>query len=365
MANDLRLFFPALIDRSPITVAIGSGGHSPVLARFIKAQIEKQLPANIGMFAEMLGKLRPRLLIDIPARDQRQLFVERLTEAFLAAEIRIVFNQTSKPGALNQAIENWLQHNSPVCGKVFFVGAGPGDPELLTLKAYRILQNCDVVLYDHLVADEILEYIRRDAKKISVGKRSGNHSCTQNAIHKQMLEYAQAGLQVVRLKGGDPSLFSRLGEEIEFLLENQIAYEVVPGITAALGCAASLKIPLTHRMVANGCFLMTAHTCNENSIDWLTLAMSNKTLVCYMGVKTMDELSKQLIAAGLAASTPMTLVIDGTRAQQQIFSGTLADLSTKITHKNFQGPGLIIIGQVLHLLEDNRFQDIEELIYGS
>ncbi len=357
-SHESSVIFPAVIDRSPITVAVGSSGQSPVLARLIKAQIERQLPTNLGMFASLLAQCRPRLLAAIPTRDQRQTFVEGLVEAFLAGRIA----DSLQPEIINQALNQAIEKCSSPVGKVFIVGAGPGDPDLLTLKAHRLLQNADVVLYDQLVSAEILEYIRRDAQKISVGKRSGHHSCEQTAIHQQMLSHAQAGLQVVRLKGGDPALFSRLGEEIEFLSAHRIPYEVIPGITAALGCAAAIKIPLTHRSLANGCCLVTAHSCRDQGIDWRTLAANqDKTLVFYMGVKAVKEISAQLIAAGLPETTPMALVVDGTRRQQQLFVGAMADLPKQIDGMSFDGPGLILVGSVLRLIPSKN----EEPIYGG
>lgn len=344
------VIFPALIDRAPVTIAIGSNGYSALLARTIKSLIEIQLPANLGIFAQTLKALHKKMMHLLPSRQQRQVFLQKTMNDFLTAKLVLGHSSAQALKTVENALTSWALNIAVPIGQVYIIGAGPGDPELLTLKAYRILQNCDVVLYDHLVAPAILEYIRRDAKKILVGKRAGDHHSTQPNIHQQLLQYAQEGLQVVRLKGGDPALFARFGEEAEFLTAQQIPFDVIPGITAALGCAASLKIPLTHRDLASGCLLVTAHHCREKMpINWSALAKSDYTLVFYMGVKSIPEISTQLLAAGMSPQTPLAIVIDGTRLDEKVWMTTLAEAPQAITEQSSSGPGLIIVGEVLRL----------------
>jgi len=233
---------------------------------------------------------------------------------------------------------------------VHLVGAGPGDPDLLTMKAHRLLQRADVVVYDRLVAPEVLAMARRDAERIHVGKRSGHHAMPQAVINERLVSLARAGKSVVRLKGGDPFVFGRGGEEVEALMQAGIAVEVVPGVTAALGCAASAGIPLTHRDHAQACVFVTGHLKDGNvELDWPMLARPRQTVVIYMAAETLPMIAGQLIAHGLPASTPVALIEDGTTSRERRVVGTLATIEHQASGTAFDGPTLCIVGEVVGL----------------
>lgn len=234
-------------------------------------------------------------------------------------------------------------------GKVYLVGAGPGDPELLTLKAFKLLQKADVVLYDSLISNDILEMIGSQAKLVHVGKRANCHLASQDQINQQLIEHAQQGLMVVRLKGGDPFIFGRGGEELQVLVANQISYEVVPGITAASGCASYAGIPLTHRDYAQSVRLITAHQKQQETIDWNSLAAEKQTLVFYMGLLRNKVISDSLIKHGLSAKTPVAIIENGTRENQRVFVGRIDQLSELVEEHNVLMPSLILVGEVVAL----------------
>ncbi len=337
-----RFITPAIVDRDPVQVAISSGGASPVLARRIRGLIERLLPIGLGKVADAAGRLRKRAArLPLPAR--RRAWDRLLTDGQVQALSQL-------PSA---DIERRLRRGlntagaAPPPGKVTLVGAGPGRADLLTLRALQALGQADVILHDRLVTSEILDLARRDAEFIDVGKRCGQRSTRQATIHKLMVEHAGRGRQVVRLKGGDPFVFGRGGEELEHLAEAGIAFEVVPGVTAASGCAAFAGIPLTHRDHAHAVTFLTGHTPEGGrEPDWRALAGPGRTLAVYMGVGRSAQLRDQLLQAGLAPELPVALIADGTRDTQQVLHGTVDELPALAARAPRGAPALLVIGDV-------------------
>ena len=344
---------PAVVERGPVQVAISSGGGAPMVARHLRRRLETLLDDSWGALAELLAAQRARIRARHPDTGARRRFFEsllagplpRLLRRGLHAEAAARFEQALASGTATEA------------GRVSVVGAGPGDAGLLTLHALRALNEADVILHDRLVSDEVLRLARRDAERIEVGKSAGRHSTRQADIHALMLEHARAGRHVVRLKGGDPFVFGRGGEELEFLRGHGIAYEVVPGITAAVACAAYAGIPLTHRDHAPSLTLVTAHCRDaldapeEGGPDWAALARARQTLACYMGVAVLPALRERLLAAGMDARTPFALIENGTRADQRVVRGTLDDLPGTAAAHGVRSPALLIVGAVAALAD--------------
>ena len=337
---------PAVIDRSPVIVAISSSGEAPMLGRLLRERLETLIDHSIGPLAALAARLRKRIRRRYPDLALRRQFYQRLLTGPVAELLR-----RNQPEAATAAAERELAApRAGAVGSVVLVGAGPGDPGLLTLRALRALNEADVILHDRLVSPDILELARRDADRIEVGKQAGNHHTTQDGIHALMLEHARAGKRVVRLKGGDPFVFGRGGEELEFLHEHGIAFEVVPGITAALACAAYAGVPLTHRDHAQSVRLVTAHCRSSmDTLDWPALAQERQTLAVYMGVAGLETVQAQLLAHGRAAETPFALVENGSRADQRVVTGTLADLSAQARRHDVRSPALLILGEVASL----------------
>ena len=337
---------PAVIDRSPVTVAISSGGEAPMLARLLRERLEVWIDHAWGPFAALLGRMRE--VIRTRHRDPavRRRFYERLLNGPVLDHLR-----GGRPGDAEQWIHEALRGQPPsAAGEVILVGAGPGDPGLLTLRGLRALNEADVILHDRLVSDEVLALARRDAERIEVGKEAGNHHATQGTIHALMLRYAREGKRVVRLKGGDPFVFGRGGEELEVLREHGIAYQVVPGITAALACAAYAGVPLTHRHYASSARLVTAHSQSSNdALDWRALAQERQTLAVYMGVGELKNLQARLIEHGRAGHTPFALVENGSRKAQRVVIGTLDQLDERAREYAVRSPALLILGEVAAL----------------
>jgi len=334
---------PAVIDRSPLLVAISSGGAAPMLARWLRERLEILLDHALGPLAALLEKKRGAIRARHRDPGNRRRFYDKL----LAGPIWNALRGADAAGAereLNRALAGTATGQT---GSVVLVGAGPGDPGLLTLRALRVLNEADVILHDRLVGAAILDLARRDALRIEVGKQAGRHDVTQENIHALLLEHARAGRRVVRLKGGDPFVFGRGGEELQFLRAHAVPYEVVPGITAALACAAYAGVPLTHREHAQSVRFVTAH-CKESldTLDWPALAAERQTLAIYMGVAQLQALRDQLIAHGRAATTPFALVENGTRPQQRVITGTLAELPRLQRRHAVQSPALLIVGEV-------------------
>lgn len=337
--------FPALVDRSPVLVAISTGGRSPTLARLVRSWIEARLPSRLGDLAAFIGARRDVVKQRLPDVAARQRLWHRVITGDIAEQ---VFRGADAAAAerFEQVVEEAAGRTGP--GLVALVGAGPGDPELLTLKALRLLQEADVVLYDNLVNRGILDYARRDAEKIYVGKRRAFHGIRQEGINALLAEHARAGRQVVRLKGGDPFIFGRGGEEIETLAEQGIDCLVVPGITAGIGAASYAGIPLTHRNVSQSVRFVTGHRQNDAvNLDWPELARPDQTLVVYMGLVGLEEILQRLVENGMPADTPAALVEKATLPEQQIIQGTVSDLAERVRAAGVTGPTTIIIGNVV------------------
>ncbi len=337
---------PSILERGEIVAAVGSGGAAPVLAKRVRTSLEALMPQNMGPLSELARDFRPRVYQVLDDGTKRRQF----WEAALNGQPANLAMAGDFEGAL-AAMEALLQEvakGAHAAGPVHIVGAGPGDPELLTLKAYRLIQNADIVFHDRLVSDEILDLVRRDATRVSVGKAKANHSVPQADIHKLMIEAARAGKNVVRLKGGDPFIFGRGGEEVEALREAGIEAMVVPGISSALGCAASAGLPLTHRDHAQTLTFVTGHarTGHVPDLDWTSLAKPAQTVVVFMGVGTAPTISEKLIQAGRASSTPVAVIENGTRDNEIKVFGTLAELPQLITRAGIKGPALLVIGEV-------------------
>ena len=336
---------PSILDRGEIVAAVGSGGAAPVLAKAVRAKLEALLPKRIGELAALARSLRDEVKARIPDSVQRRAFWERALKG-RAAELAYSGELDAARDEMRVALER-----PSSAGVLHIVGAGPGDPELLTLKALRLVQEADIVFYDRLVSGEILDLIRRDADRVSVGKAKGNHSVPQEEIHELMIAAAREGKRVVRLKGGDPFVFGRGGEELEAVQAAGIDAFVVPGISSALGCAASAGVPLTHRDHAQAVTFVTGHAKSGGipDLDWASLARRNQTVAVFMGVGTAPMISEQLIAAGRAPQTPVVVIENGTRENEIRVFGMLEDLPHLIVSHQIKGPALLIIGEVAGL----------------
>ncbi len=337
---------PSIIDRSPLMVAISSGGKAPVLARLLREKLEALLPQHLGAVATFAGSLRERVKARFASMGERRRFWERLLGADRLGQALARGDSASA----HQLAGNLFADESQSAGEVVLVGAGPGDPGLLTLHALRQMQQADVVVYDRLVSDEVMALVRRDAKRIFVGKQAGNHCVPQEGINQLLLEEAQKGQRVVRLKGGDPFIFGRGGEELETLVGSGIGFQVVPGITAASGCAAYAGIPLTHRDHAQSVRFVTAHgKGGARDLDWPLLAKDKQTLVFYMGLSSCATIREQLLAHGKAGNTPVALIERGTQPCQRVIRGTLDELPALAV--GVESPALIIVGSVVTLAD--------------
>lgn len=333
---------PSIIDRSPLMVAVSSGGTSPVLARLLREKLESILPLHLGQLARYAGHLRARVKQQFATVGERRRFWEKLFVNDRLAQSLANDDRQAVADTTEQLLTEPLEHR----GEVVLVGAGPGDAGLLTLKGLQQIQQADVVVYDRLVSDDIMNLVRRDADRVFVGKRSGYHCVPQEEINQILLREAQKGRRVVRLKGGDPFIFGR-GEELETLCEAGIPFSVVPGITAASGCSAYSGIPLTHRDFAQGVRLVTGHLKTGGELDWANLAVEKQTLVFYMGLNQAPAIREKLIAHGMAEDMPAAIVENGTAVTQKVVSGTLGQLD--ILAQQMASPALIIVGRVVGL----------------
>jgi uroporphyrin-III C-methyltransferase / precorrin-2 dehydrogenase / sirohydrochlorin ferrochelatase len=338
---------PSVVERDPLTIAISTGGAAPVVARILRARVEAMLPAAYGRLADFLSGYRDRIADKIKGGTARRRFWENMIEgsvgdAFLAGDEALAA----------RLVEDDLARGDTELrrGEVWLVGAGPGDPDLLTFKALRMMQHADVVLYDRLIGPGILDLVRRDAERINVGKVAGDHVMTQDETTALLIKLAKAGKRVLRLKGGDPFIFGRGGEELEDVAEHGIPVIVVPGITAAAGCGASAGIPLTHRDHSQSVVFVTAH--GKDGLlphDWARLARHDQTVVVYMGLRFVADIAEAAMAQGVPAEMPIAVIDNGTRTTQRVVTGTLATIGNKVGVADLKGPALIVIGSVVTL----------------
>jgi len=339
---------PAIVDRSPLVIAVSTEGSAPAFARYVRARIETAIDESFGDLALFLRRVRDRIKARFADLGERRRFYAALLEGAVPLALR-----RRRPAEAEAAFEAALAQGVGTAGHVDLVGAGPGDPGLLTLNALRALQAADVVLYDRLVSDEVLLLARREAELISVGKAAGYHSVPQDQINQLLLDHARAGRRVVRLKGGDPFVFGRGGEELEVLAKHGISFAVVPGVTAAVACGAYAGIPLTHRDHARGVRFVTAHCRSAmDDVDWSSLARERDTLAIYMGVASVDRIERELLTHGKDPSTPIAFIENGTRPNQRVIIGTLGTAAERAREAAVGSPALLVIGSVAALATD-------------
>ena len=343
--------FPAIIDRSPLIVAVSSAGHAPVLARSVREQIEAMLPQRLGALARFMGRHRKSVQAALAAAGRRA-FWERIVRGPVGTQVLKGDEAAATRGLRRELLASQLttprSAAAPALGEVYLIGAGPGDPDLLTLRALQLLQQADVILYDRLVSEAVLERARRDAQRVFVGKESGERG-QQERIHQLLIELTSRGQRVARLKGGDPFVFGRGGEEIEVLRRHGIPFTVVPGITAALGAAASAAVPLTHRRLAQSVTFVTGHQGEAGAPDWRYFADPAHTVVFYMGVAQLEGILARLRSAGAAASHPVAIIERATLPGQRVLRGTLEDIAASALRAQVEPPALLIVGAVAAL----------------
>jgi len=341
---------PALVDRSPLLIAIGSGGTSPLLTRMLKARFETDIPAAYGRLAEFAGEYRDRVKDSIPDMTRRRRFWETMIAGPIAEHL-FSAQEDLAVGLMDKLLaEAATDGDKPPRGEVYLVGTGPGDPDLLTFRALRLMQQADVVLYDRLIGDGILNLVRRDAERIYVGKMKKDHTVQQDEISEMLVRLALEGKRVLRLKGGDPFVFGRGGEEIATLAENGVAFQVIPGVTAANGCSSYAGIPLTHRDHAQGYVVVTGHEKDgELNLNWKSLIQPRQTVVIYMGLTSLGTITQGFIDNGADPATPAAIIENGTRTGQRVITGTLESLPDDSAASEVKSPALIIIGSVVTL----------------
>ncbi|EGL55627.1 uroporphyrinogen-III methylase [Methylophaga aminisulfidivorans MP] len=347
--DDSDFIFASVLDRSPIIVAVSSGGESPVLARNLRARLETLIPPAYSKLGELMGKYRETVKQKFGELRQRRQFWDSVLSGPIADHV-----MAGREGIAEQILQQQLadEIKTVETGEVFLVGAGPGDPELLTFKALRLMQQADIVFYDRLVSKEILALVRKEAELVYVGKQRAWHAVRQEEINNLLLEHAKQGKRVLRLKGGDPFIFGRGGEEIDTLAENAIPFQVVPGITAASGCASYAGIPLTHRDYAQSCVFVTGQLKEgELDLNWSVLVKPRQTVVVYMGLAGLAQLSQKLQAHGMPADMPAALVQQGTTENQKVWLSTIAELPELAEREKPIAPTLLIIGEVTRLHE--------------
>jgi len=344
---------PSVVDRSPLVIAVSSGGTSPILSRVVKTKLESLIPTAYARLASLVGRHRHSIKARIPDDAERAEFWHGLLNGPVG-ELAFSQNHEDLDAALTNAVANSTQTGtgSPVFGHVALVGAGPGDPDLLTFRALRLIQSADVIVYDRLVSAEILNLTRNDAEMIYAGKARADHTLAQDSINNLLVDLAQKNQSVVRLKGGDPFIFGRGGEEIETLADAGVSFQVVPGITAASGCAAFSGIPLTHRDHAQSCVFVTGHLKDgEINLNWNDLRDPSQTIVVYMGLVGLEQICKKLIDIGRSPQTPAALIEQGTTPTQRIIKADLSTLADLVNSVDVKAPTLLIIGSVVELHE--------------
>jgi uroporphyrin-III C-methyltransferase/precorrin-2 dehydrogenase/sirohydrochlorin ferrochelatase len=337
---------PSILDRSPLVVAFSTGGASPVLARLLRGKLETMIPHGYGRLTQFCARLRDTVKTHVATSAGRRIFWETVLEGVIAEKVL-----AGDEAGAEALLRDQLTHDkSGSHGEVYLVGAGPGDPDLLTFRALRLMQKADVVVYDNLVSSAILEMTRLDATRIFVGKARANHTLPQEEINTLLVKLAKQGKRVLRLKGGDPFIFGRGGEEIETLAEQGIPFQIVPGVTAASGVSAYAGIPLTHRDYAQSVLFTTGHLQDGTvDLDWQTLCRPRQTIVIYMGLSGLHEICRQLIAHGLSPDLTCAVVMNGTLADQKVVTGTLQTLVERVTDAGLKSPSLVIIGEVVKL----------------
>ncbi len=343
---------PAILDRDPLVIAISSSGASPILARIIKARLETMIPAAYGRLARFVGDLRQTVADVLSEGRQRRRFWERVINGPIA-DMALSGRDEAARREFDKVLALAAGDTAPdTMGEVYLVGAGPGDPDLLTFRALRLIQRADVVLYDRLLDDSLLTLVRRDAERIYVGKKEKDHTMPQEDISSLMARLAEEGKRVLRLKGGDPFIFGRGGEEIEVLAARGIPFQVVPGITAASGCASYAGIPLTHRDHAQACIFVTGHGKNGRlDLDWKTLLQPNQTVVVYMGLSMLAELTAAFVERGADPALPVAVIENGTKRSQRVVTGALVDVAANVAEAGVKSPALVVIGTVVSLRE--------------
>ena len=338
---------PSMIDRSPVQIAISTGGASPVLARMMRARLESEIPGSYGELARLAEEFRDPVKQCLPDVDLRRRFWEAVLEGQVA-ELVFAGRSEDARALLDQELDDF--DGDAIRGEVYLVGAGPGDPDLITFKALRLMQKADVVVYDRLVSEPILDMVRRDAEKIYAGKASRDHSISQEGINQMLIRLAKEGKRVLRLKGGDPFIFGRGGEELSELIDEGIEFQVVPGITAASGCASYAGIPLTHRDYSQACIFITGHRrSGAEDLNWEMLSHANQTVVFYMGLDNVERICESMKAYGRAPITPAALVENGTTGGQRVFVGDLDTLPGIIADNEVHAPTIIMVGEVVVL----------------
>ena len=336
--------FGSIVERGDLVVAISTGGNAPVFARNLREKFETLLPQSTKQLIDFSASIREKVMNSFSQFNKRRIFWELFFDAFAAKKNITKSNLTKLTNQLIKTLKN--KHS----GEVFLVGAGPGDPELLTLRALHLIQKADVCIYDNLVSKEILELVRRDAHMIYAGKLRNNHTIEQKEINQLLVNYAKKGLRVLRLKGGDPFMFGRGGEEISELMTQKIKFQVVPGITAASGVSAYAGIPLTHRDYSQSCIFITGHEKNGKlNINWSNLIHENQTIVIYMGLNSLPVIVQNLIDSGMRKNMPIALVQEGTTEKQKVMVSTISRVISKTLKSDIQSPVIIIIGEVVKL----------------
>ena len=339
----------SIVERSPIVIAISSEGNAPVLARYLRTKIETMLPAGYGRIASIAGEFRDKVKAKFATSQARRIFWEGVLQGPIVERI-LSGQEAAARASLDKLLSDKAEpsHN----GEVYLVGGGPGDPDLLTFRALRLMQQCDVCVYDKLVSPEVLELVRRDAELIYVGKSRDQHTLPQEQINALLAKLALEGKRVLRLKGGDPFIFGRGGEEIETLMEQGVPFQVVPGITAANGVSSYAGIPLTHRDYAQACLFITGHLKDGLlNLDWEAMSRPHQTVVIYMGLVGLEEICQQLILHGVSPDMPVAVVQQGTTQQQRVVTATLKTLAAKVATAEMKPPCLTIIGEVVQLRE--------------
>ncbi len=348
--------FPSIIDRSPIIAAVSSSGELPVLTRLLRSRLESTIPHAFGRMASIATEYRGKVKNKFEHLNSRRRFWERHLEGRFAD---LIFS--GEEAKARELIEHSLSQkstNQNASGEVYLVGAGPGDPDLLTFKALRLIRQADIVFYDRLVSDDVMALVRQDAEKINVGKERSRHLVPQESINQLLVNHAKQGARVLRLKGGDPFIFGRGGEEIETLAEHNIPFQVVPGITAAAGCASYSGIPLTHRDYAQSVRFITGHLKDDShDLPWAELIHDQQTLVFYMGLSALDTICRCLIDHGMSKDKPAALISKGTTRDQQVLTGTVGDLYEKFKQSSLKAPTIILVGDVVTLRDKLKWRE--------